>query len=298
MSNVNQDKEAYRLNTARARESLRGWPMGHTIYYYSSVPSTMPLAHELILAAHDPAELAGTLLVAEEQTAGRGRLQRTWEAPPGRALLSSVIVAGAYLPEEPAQLPMLAGLAVADALQITCPDLADRIWLKWPNDVLIRTGDQFNKVAGILVETVFKEAAVDYSVLGIGINVNQQAREMPQPRPGGVWPISLRMATGRMVDRTQLLIALCQQLSQRFAPSQRSSVEEIHREWHSRLITLGQTVVVTNTLEAGQGNITGKAVDTTVTGELLVETTTGELRLIRAGDADVRWHPAGRPHSN
>ncbi len=140
----------------------------------------------------------GALVVADHQTAGRGRLGRTWEAPAGTALLCSILLKpppDRHVPE----LSLVAGIAVADALErIT----GLSVQLKWPNDVMLRR----RKVAGCLAET--REGAV---VLGIGVNVNQTREELP-PKAG-----SLRTLTGREWDRGRLLSMLLEDLSSRYS---------------------------------------------------------------------------------
>ena len=115
----------------------------------------------------DPSMAEGTVAVADVQTAGRGRLGRTWDAPPGSAVLASVLLKPP--PDRPLpQLALVAGVAVADALeQLT--GLA--VQIKWPNDVMLRR----TKVAGILAEA--RDGAV---VLGIGVNVNQARAQLPE----------------------------------------------------------------------------------------------------------------------
>ena len=131
----------------------------------------------------------GAIAVADHQTAGRGRLGRTWEAPPGTALLFSVLLrppADRALP----QLALVAGAAVADALE----ELTElSVQIKWPNDVMLRR----QKVAGILAEA--RDGAV---VVGIGVNLNQTPDQLPE-RAG-----SLRTTTGREWERDDVLAAV------------------------------------------------------------------------------------------
>ena len=94
----------------------------------------MQTAHELAL---QPETRTGTLVVAEEQSAGQGRMQRRWEAPFAQGLLVSLILKDDQLPQNPTQVPMLAGIALVRAIVQVAPELADEIGLKWPNDVLL-----------------------------------------------------------------------------------------------------------------------------------------------------------------
>lgn len=151
----------------------------------------------MVAAALDGAPHA-SVLVAEEQTAGKGRLGRTWTAPARSGLFTSILVR----PETPAQtwtwLPLLAGLAVRDAVARAC-DL--EIGLKWPNDVVVRSGELVDrKLGGILCETVSGQNAV---VAGIGLNVSLRPDELPTPQAASL----VQVADG-VADRDTLLRAL------------------------------------------------------------------------------------------
>ncbi len=264
----------------------------------------MPIARALAEDAADPAQVSGAVVVADEQTAGRGRLDRRWETPPGRALLVSLVVAGAHLPERPAQLPMMAGLAVLDAVTqaVTLHEAqADRLRyfrLKWPNDLValphpvtqavslrqtVSLPDSPVKIAGLLAESSLDRRGIRYAVLGIGINVNQRSDELPTPRPGGLPPASLFTLFGKEFGREELLIALCRSFSALLAGPDRPTAEEIHARWQAALINLGRVVVV----HSGDGAWRGRAVGTDVDGALLVEDETGQRVAVAAGDVSV-----------
>src|SRR3954447_782246 len=172
---------------------LRG-RFGHELTYVASTPSTQRL-----LDADSP---EGAVAVAEEQTEGRGRLGRSWQAPAGTSVLVSVLLRP---PVEPARLPelsLVAGGAVAEAIaDVTAIDPT----IKFPNDVLISG----KKVAGILAES--SEGRV---VLGIGVNVNQTAAELPGETDTP--PTSLLLETGGPVDRARLLAAILLRLERAY----------------------------------------------------------------------------------
>lgn len=292
------------------RSTLHQQPFGHTIDYYPSVPSTMPLARALAEEAPALAQISGAVVVADEQTAGRGRLERRWETPPGRALLVSVVVAGSHLPERPAQLPMIAGLAVLDAVMqaVSLPvttqsprhftntatvdrhascappkSAGDFFRLKWPNDLiaLLPTGPV--KVAGLLAESSLDSQGIRYAVLGIGINVNQRADELPAPRSGGLPPVSLHTLFGHDFAREKLLIALCRALSALLAGPGRPSAAEIHARWQAALINVGRAVMVHDRT----GNWQGQVVGTDIDGALLVEDETRRRVPVEVGDVSL-----------
>jgi len=158
-----------------------------SVYRYAELtPST-----QRMLQADDP---EGAVAVAEEQSEGRGRLGRSWHAPAGTSILVSILLRPAIDPPRLPELSLVAGGAVAEAIaETTGLDPA----IKFPNDVLLGG----KKVAGILAES--SEGRV---VLGIGVNANQTAEQLPGD--AAIEPTSLRLATGREIDRLELLAAI------------------------------------------------------------------------------------------
>lgn len=277
------------LDLARIRDALAGAPVGGRLDYYESVPSTMPLAHAL---AADPTVASGAIVVAEEQTAGRGRGQRRWETPPGSALLVSLLLK-APLPVKPAQAPMLAGVALLQACLAWQPVLQGRVGLKWPNDLLL--GDarpQGAKTAGILVESSYRGEQVDHLVIGMGLNVLQEPGEFPPPLPGAPPPTSLRhflrshalCAPDQRFDRTALFIELCRAWAASLALA--SEPAWLTQQWRDALWTLGQPVAIYS--GGSEPVVRGIAVDVTSRGHLVVEDERGERHTFAAGDVSLR----------
>ncbi len=291
MQNAGEPALANPLKVEAVRSALANARIGHHILYARTVPSTMPLAHQTVRESTSREKCAGLVIVAEEQTAGRGRLSRGWDAPPGRGLLISVVIAPPFLPILSAQLPMITGLAVLDALRQTVPMLARHLHLKWPNDVVILGDGALGKLAGMLIESSFGTHGLDYAVLGIGINVNQRAGELPPPRVRGLPPVSLHRLLHHDISREELLISLCRNLERWLAPVDPPSPQEIQRCWQTTLINLGQTVTVrTNATEDEGAPLIGKVVNTTLTGSLIIETADGEQRQVDVGDAEFDWN--------
>jgi BirA family transcriptional regulator, biotin operon repressor / biotin---[acetyl-CoA-carboxylase] ligase len=170
----------------------------------------------------------GAIVVADHQTAGRGRPGHTWEAPAGKALLVSVLLRP---PTERnlAEISLVAGVAVADALERT---LGLSVQLKWPNDVMLRR----RKVAGCLAEA--RDGVV---VLGIGVNVNQTRDELP-PNAGSVLTL-----TGRELDREDLLAALLDDLTARYADWREDGLDGVYDGLGSRDFLRGRQVSVNGT---------------------------------------------------
>jgi len=226
---------------------------GWTIERYEVVQSTQDVARERLTD--------GRVIVAAWQRAGRGRHGRPWSAPPGRALLFSAVLA----PAGPvaAILPLLAGVAVRDAIASTAGVAAE---LKWPNDVL----SDGAKVAGILVE----RPPGPFAVLGVGINANLEAVDLP-----GDWATSLLIRTGHPVDLDALLAATLEQLDQWLERAASAGIDVIVNAWRERTQMLGQPVEVV----LPDRTVRGIAEDVTGSGALLVRSPSGVETFI-AGD--------------
>ena len=272
---------------ARAHADLSRLRIGRCIEFYHAVPSTMPVARQRIVTRGDAA--AGAVIIADEQTGGRGRLQRSWDAPAGRGLLGSYILCADLLPERSSLAVMLAGLAVLRAIRQCCPQRQERFHLKWPNDVIALEAGGPVKLAGILVETVFHKEKLRGVILGIGVNVNQREHELPTARSRGLPPSSLMIA-GRQsaIDRGDLLVALCRALDHLCAPDSRPHADAVHARWERALYGLGAVV----TVQGGDGSIRGRAVGTSPHGALLVRTAEDETLEIHSGDVSFDWNTA------
>jgi BirA family biotin operon repressor/biotin-[acetyl-CoA-carboxylase] ligase len=248
--------------------------LGRIRLHYPVLGSTNDLAHDLLRAGWPH----GTLVLADRQTAGRGRGGRRWEAAPGAALLCSLLLR----PDLPAAraplLMMAAALATADAATgVTGRPAA----LKWPNDVLLATAaGPPGKAAGILVETTFAGATVTTAVLGIGINVAAHPPHLPAT--------DLSAVAGRPVARSDVLTALLESLERWLARLAAGDDTAIFAAWRSRLITLGQSVQVATAGETYPAVAEAVAPD----GALLVRLASGELRRLTAAEVTLSH---GRP---
>jgi BirA family transcriptional regulator, biotin operon repressor / biotin---[acetyl-CoA-carboxylase] ligase len=210
-------------------------------------------------------EPAGLVLVADEQTAGRGRLGRTWSAPPGSALTFSVLVRPSVPPARLGWLPLVSGLALVDAVRSTT-GLA--VELKWPNDVLVGAG----KLGGILTERV---GGTDAAVVGIGLNVAMSAEQLPVPTATS---LAVELAGSTPPDRSDLLAAVLAALDGWL--DRWESGEDLRGRFRAACATLGRPVRVD--LPAG-GTLTGTARDVDDAGRLVVDTDGGETA-VAAGD--------------
>lgn len=260
-------------------ELATAW-LGHPYHYVTSIDSTND---RLKTWAADPARTAGTVLLAEYQSAGRGRLDRRWEAPPGTALLFSTLLRPGWPARRGAWLTMLAGLAVAAAIEATTGRAAR---LKWPNDVVLDHDGAWRKVCGLLLDTTLDAAGrLESAIIGIGLNVNIPAADLPA---AAAPPTSVQIACGRPMPRRPLLLALLDQLERRYDAA--DAGHSPWGEWNARLITIGQAVRVSAAGGAAAGGlfIDGLAEGTDEWGQLLVRDVTGRLHQVAAGDVTLR----------
>ncbi len=243
-------------------------PFVAEVHYLSATTSTNDVLKSL--AADGAPE--GTVVVTDEQTAGRGRLDRRWIAPPASSLLLSLLFRPALPPRHAHALTMLCSLSVRDAVRQL---LGLEVGLKWPNDVL----HQGRKLGGLLTEVDAESESLWYGIVGIGVNVNWDPSAVPaltQPAT------SLSNIVGKPVSRGDLLRYVLQAVSERYdaLKTGMSPVEE----WEAALETIGQQVVVGGLGEEFEGLAVGVEAD----GALLVRTPTGQVHRVVAGDVRVR----------
>lgn len=217
----------------------------------------------------------GTLVLAERQTRGRGRLGRRWFAPKGTSLLLSLVLRPKLLPRQALRAMMICSLATVEAIRRTS---GLSVQVKWPNDIVAHGA----KLGGFLTELGLRGRQLDYVVVGMGLNVNLDISALPAwPTP----PTSLSAVVGHPVSRLELLVAILEEIETRYYKM--CAGWSPHQEWREHLATLGQLVCVTGS----QGSIEGVAEDVDQDGALLVRTGDGELRRVLADDVTLRGHP-------
>lgn len=208
--------------------ALRTTPLITVVHVFPTLDSTNSEASRQA----DRGAPHGTLIVADEQTAGRGRAERRWLTPSGTALASTLLLRHLPTPID-GRLALLGGLAVAQAIE-THTALTPHI--KWPNDVWI----DGQKVAGVLVEPVYLGVRLDHVLIGIGVNVNGHLPPLPTPPP--VPPTTLAALVGHPLDRAALLIALWQTVADWLPrltdPAFRAAVEQ-RLLWRGQIVTTG-----------------------------------------------------------
>jgi BirA family biotin operon repressor/biotin-[acetyl-CoA-carboxylase] ligase len=248
---------------------LTGRKIGWLLHYLETVDSTNRFA--MGLAREGAPE--GTVVLADRQTAGIGRLQRAWQSPPGCNLYISVILRPAVAPPEASRITILAGVAVAEAIASICPA---GVGIKWPNDVQIRG----RKVCGILTEmaTAGGSRAV---IIGIGLNVNIKRENFdPGHRDTAT---SLWEETGREHSREDMAFLLCERLERWYETFLHAGFAPVREEWLARSDMAGKRVRVLFRDEVQEGVVEGIDRD----GALLLADGQGGVRRITAGDATI-----------
>jgi BirA family biotin operon repressor/biotin-[acetyl-CoA-carboxylase] ligase len=238
--------------------------------------------HEEIGSTNDAARVwaaegapAGSVVLAELQTEGRGRFRREWTAPAGTALLTSVILRPVIAPAQLARVTMLGAVAVAEALESLAPT---QVSIKWPNDVQLAG----KKVAGILPEAEWRGEQCQFVVLGIGLNVRVDFAGSPMQETA----ISIETVTAKGLDRALLLEQLLGRIDHW---SRRLNVETLWQAWRERLNTLSKRVrvVMVNGSAAASGAISGEAVDVDTDGGLLIRDEKATIHRVVAGEVTL-----------
>ena len=252
------------------RAGLATQLLGKQIVHFYDTSSTNNEAKRL--AADDAVE--GTIVVSEAQTLGRGRFNRGWFSPPGGGVWVSVILRPPFPPQEAPKCTLMAAVATVEAIReasgLNCG-------IKWPNDILW----QGRKLVGILTEMSAEMDAINFVVLGIGINVSLQESDFPEElRNIGA---SVSMGAEREVSRVEVLQKLLERLEYWYQVVKQEGFEPVLEAWRRESVTLGQPVRVL----AGEETYDGVAEELAEDGSLLVRTEKG-LRRVLAGDVSLR----------
>ena len=297
------------LDPSRIRAALTTRVFGRELRYLPRTGSTNDVARDLALRG----ATEGTVVLADEQVAGRGRKGRRWLAPPGTCLLLSILFRPDLPPTQAQRLTMLCSLATAAAVEQVS---GLRVDLKWPNDIIVESkikspkskvqspkskvqspkskvqspkskiqdsgsttsavhSRTWRKLAGVLTETGVTGERLDFAIVGIGLNVDVAPETLPSLAPDAT---SVLAEVGRPVDRVALLAALLCEVERRYEELCRGVSP--HREWAARLATLGQLV----TVNTSEGALTGVAESVDEGGALLMRTPDGGLHRLLVGD--------------
>lgn len=253
-----------RLTATELTWNLGTQRVGRRIHAYDTTDSTMDIAHRLAAAG----EPDGSVVVAEGQTQGRGRVGRAWVSPKGKGIYASVILRPSVPIAQVSQITLVMAVAAATAVQ---RQTGLKPQIKWPNDLLIGP----RKLAGILTELNAELNRVRYVVVGIGMNVNSSRAQLPANST------SLAEEQGEPVDRIELARALLVELDRCYGRFLEQGLEPLLEEWRGFAAFLGRRIRVAL---AGDRTVDGQAVDVDSNGTLLVRTDTGIMESVSAGE--------------
>jgi BirA family transcriptional regulator, biotin operon repressor / biotin---[acetyl-CoA-carboxylase] ligase len=244
--------------------------VGRDIRVFQETTSTNDIVEKL---ARDGVK-EGIVVFAESQTSGRGRLGRKWISPERKGLWFSVLLRPDLRPQETTQLTVASAIALRRAIQ-SQTGLSPEI--KWPNDISIRG----KKVAGILTELSAEVDRVKHIVLGIGVDVNLGAGELPAELRKTA--TSLKMETGETISRAELAVTILQALDEDYTRIGAGRFAAVADEWEGHCATIGKNV----TVQIGERKIRGCAESLDDDGALIVRTEHGRLERIIGGDVTL-----------
>jgi BirA family biotin operon repressor/biotin-[acetyl-CoA-carboxylase] ligase len=275
-----QPRNGYRLvgrpDSVAPAEILPGLTtraFGRQIEYRESVGSTNDLAKQLARAGAPE----GLLVIADEQTTGKGRLGRTWTTPKGSALAMTLLLRPQLPPYEAPRITLVAAVAAAEAVRAVT---GLPIGIKWPNDLQV----QGKKICGILTEMDAEVERIAFVVCGIGLNVNLPREQMPPEFQETA--TSLMAELGGPVRRAALVQAVMAGFEEVYALFTAGRFDQVLDRWRALSVTLGQAVRVISV--TGAPDVEGIAEDVDPDGALLVRLPDGELRRVLAGEVSIR----------
>ncbi|TYR79931.1 biotin--[acetyl-CoA-carboxylase] ligase [Priestia megaterium] len=270
-------KKGYRIvkkpNKVSTNELLLGLQtkkIGQHIHYEESVDSTQKIAHRM---AQEGAE-EGTIIVAEEQTAGRGRLDRKWYSPKYTGVWMSIILRPNIPPQQAPQLTLLTAVAVVQAIQEVTGLSPD---IKWPNDILLNG----KKIVGILTEMQADFDRIHSVIIGIGMNVNQQLEHFDKQIQQIATSLSIEKE--EEINRAALMQAIFLKLEALYEEYLTNGFRLIKLLWEAHAVSIGKRIVA-RTLKA---NIEGIAKGITEDGTLLLEDDEGVIHSIHSADIEL-----------
>lgn len=251
------------------KAGLKTIRFGRNAHYFDSVESTQKELHAL--ARKGAPE--GTLVVADRQWSGKGRLGRSWHSPPGTGIWMSLLLRPLLELRQCPQLTLVAAIAIAETIreQIELP-----VMVKWPNDLLL----DGKKIGGILTELRAESDCVDYIVLGIGINVN--TTEFPPELTDQA--SSLALAKGQPIRRTLLLQRLLEKLENLYQMYESRGFAPLKPRWEALALGMGKPVIVRR---VNQDPLEGTAMGLDEDGALLVRDLKGQLERVYSADIEM-----------
>lgn len=256
------------MKTDVIKSKIKG-SIGREIFFYEKVGSTNTVASNL---AGQVAE--GTVIIADTQEKGRGRLGRLWVSPPGENIYMSIILQPQIETRDATLITIMAAVASANALRKTT---GLNISIKWPNDLIFHE----RKIGGILTELKTDQKGILFSVIGIGINVNTDINSFPEDVRGIA--TSVKNETGKLFSREEIVAETLNEIDNWYMILKAMKREVLLAEWQRLTSTLGKEVIVV----IGQETYKGFAEAIDDEGMLILRLPSGEMKRIHSGDLTV-----------
>lgn len=245
--------------------------LGRTVYYCDSVSSTNNLAKEL--AGQGAAD--GTLVVAEEQTGGKGRLGRQWCSAKYKGIFFSFILFPPLMPQEANMVTLITAVAMASAVR---DETGVAAGIKWPNDLLVNG----KKICGILTELSAEMERINYMVVGVGLNVNQEKNDFPEEVSASA--TSLKDQTGSNISRVKLVQAFLLEFEKWYLLALENGFAPVLARWKEMSVSLNCPVRIHNPNSSWDG----WAEDIDSDGALLLRLPGGEIKRVISGEVSLR----------
>ncbi|WP_342469664.1 biotin--[acetyl-CoA-carboxylase] ligase [Ureibacillus sp. FSL K6-3587] len=261
-----------RVDAAKISSFLNTKRFGHAIHYFEEIDSTQSVAQQL---ARQGAE-DGTVIIAEEQTGGKGRMQRTWHSAKGKGIWMTIIVRPNIPPHQAPQLTLVAAVSVVLAMKSLYKNFMPVI--KWPNDILING----KKCAGILTEMLAEMDRVEGLLIGIGINTNHELDDFPEDIQSIATSIAIEEK--QKVDRAQLVAEILKNLEYYTDEYVAHGFKSIKKLWEEHSGTIGKRIKATTIREI----IEGQAVGITDEGVLEILLDDGQVKKVYSADIEIQ----------
>ncbi|MER1999212.1 MAG: biotin--[acetyl-CoA-carboxylase] ligase [Lysinibacillus sp.] len=260
-----------RLSAASVAMHLETARYGQSYYHFEELTTTQAIAHEQVRAGAPD----GTVIVAEHQTAGKGRMLREWSSSNGKGIWMTLLIRPEIPPHQAPQFTLVAAVAVVNAIKALYPSVDARI--KWPNDILING----KKCTGILTEMVAEADRVEAILIGIGINVNQRMEDFPNDLQ--TIATSLSIVIGEHIDRAVLLAKVLFYMEHYCDIYVKYGFARLKELWEEASITIGHRVRATTLREV----IEGTAIGITEFGVLQIKSDKGEIVDVYSADIEL-----------
>ncbi len=261
------------LNEYEIKYGLDTKIIGNRIEYFREIDSTNKYAKKV---AYEGCE-EGYLIVANSQTLGRGRLGRTWQSAENKGIWMSIVLKPQIAPQDIHIITLGASIAVSKAIKIST---GIETGIKWPNDIILNQ----KKTCGILTEMNAEVERVNFIVLGIGINVNQDEQDFDEEIKDKATSLKINTLDKKIINRSDIIKEVLLQLEEIYFMIKEGKTSEIINMWKALSVTMGKKVRV----ESKEYVYIGKAVDVLGDGRLIIECDDGQMREVLSGEISVR----------